>query len=441
MKPCAGKAPNAAGLRKRPTEEKAKELASLSIAITAYTARLDEAPIPAVTGVLPAERSGQPGPPGAGLKPLVPQPAPASKPPKGKKTKEAKGKKPNEKKPNEKKPKEKAKKSKKVIPASDDEESDEESEESEEEESDEDKDDSEEGVYIVEAILGERAEGKVMQYLVKWEGFDGEDTWEPASALKDNCVFKAYKKKATTPAALAPAALPPNPALAERLAAEPPAAQPAAAQPAAAKPAAVKRAAVKRAAAERAAAEPPAAEPPAAKPPAAEPGAAERPAAEPGAAEPGAAKPAAAKPAAAKPAAAKPAAAKPPPEISDHPMKTATKPATEALAEIMTASQVAFVAPVARRVANELPAKRQRKGGAKRFAHIELDDEDGPPQIRSLPLEAGPFAGVWVPDGDKFEIIGDLINDSVAGEIYQQVLYRCTSGYIKSKYICYEKEN
>ena len=48
---------------------------------------------------------------------------------------------------------------------------------------------------------------------------------------------------------------------------------------------------------------------------------------------------------------------------------------------------------------------------------------------------------MWVPDGDKFEIIGDLINDSVAGEIYQQVLYRCTSGYIKSKYICYEKEN
>lgn len=161
-------------------------------------------------------------------------------------------------------------------------------------------------------------------------------------------MFKAYKKKATTPAALAPAALPPSPALADHLVA---------------KPAAVK---------------------------------------------PAAAKPAAAEPAAAKPAAAKPAAAKPPPEISDHPMKPATKPATEALAEIMTASQVAFVAPVARRAANELPAKRQRKGGAKRFAHIELDDEDGPPQIRSLPLEAGPFAGVWVPDGDKFEIIGDL---------------------------------
>ena len=129
-------------------------------------------------------------------------------------------------------------------------------------------------------------------------------------------------------------------------------------------------------------------------------------------------------------------AASHPMEMSDNPIT----PAAEALAE--TASQeVAFVAPVARRTANELvPAKRQRKGGAKRFAHIELDDEDGPPQIRSLPLEAGPFAGVWVPDGDKFEIIGDLINDSVAGEIYQQVLYRCTSGYIKSKYICYEKE-
>ena len=148
----------------------------------------------------------------------MPQPAPASKPPKGKNKKDGKeakgkkdgkdgkGKKPSEKKPNDEKEK-KAKKSKKVIPASDDEESDEESEESDEEESDEDEDedDLEEGVYIVEAILGERLEGKVMQYLVKWEGYDGENTWEPTSALKDNCVFKAYKKKATTPAALAPA--------------------------------------------------------------------------------------------------------------------------------------------------------------------------------------------------------------------------------------------
>ena len=87
------------------------------------------------------------------------------------------------------------------------------------------------------------------------------------------------------------------------------------------------------------------------------------------------------------------------------------------------------------------PAKRQRIGGPHQIAHIELDAEDGPPQIRSLPLEAGPFAGVWVEDGEQIEIIGALINDSRAGEIYQQVLYRCISGYIKSKYIRYATEN
>lgn len=87
------------------------------------------------------------------------------------------------------------------------------------------------------------------------------------------------------------------------------------------------------------------------------------------------------------------------------------------------------------------PAKRQRSGAPPKIAHIELDAEDGPPQIRMLPLEAGPFAGVWVEDGEKLEIIGAMINDSRAGEIYQQVLYRCTSGYIKSKYIRYATEN
>ena len=86
---------------------------------------------------------------------------------------------------------------------------------------------------------------------------------------------------------------------------------------------------------------------------------------------------------------------------------------------------------------DEQPTKRQRKGSTKRIARIELDAEDGPPQIRMLPLEAGPFAGVWIADGEEFEIIGALINDSKAGEIYQQVMYRCTSGYIKSKYIRY----
>jgi hypothetical protein len=48
---------------------------------------------------------------------------------------------------------------------------------------------------------------------------------------------------------------------------------------------------------------------------------------------------------------------------------------------------------------------------------------------------------VWVEDGEQIEIIGALINDSRAGEIYQQVLYRCISGYIKSKYIRYATEN
>jgi hypothetical protein len=417
-----GKAPNAAGLRKRPFAEKGNGLATLSDQISAYGEHLTNTPLPAATGAgAPVQRPGlQPGPPGAGLKPPVAQAPPAAKPNKGKGGQQAK------KKTTEKKTK--AKESKQAKKKNTIEESDEEvsnDDESDEDEESDEEDDLEEGVYIVEAILGERAEGKVMQYLVKWQGFEGEDTWEPTSALKDNLVFKDYKKAAGKKDVLAPAAK----LTAAKLAA------------AAIKLAADdKRAADKHAAHELAAPAEPAAEL-----------AAQR--------APRSARVACSAPIARRcvPIAqqlnflytsmdALSAACASADVIITDADKVVPKPTEEASSEASVeetaARACAFVAPpVARRAVDEQSAKRPRKGGVKRFAWIELDEEDGPPQIRSLPLEAGPFAGVWVPDGDQFEIIGDLINDSAAGEIYQHVLYKYTSGYIKHKYIRYATEN
>ena len=370
---------------------------------------------------------------------------------------------------------------------------DEESEESDDDDDNDDEDDLEDGVYIVEAILAERADGpKARQYLVQWKGFEGEDTWEPLSMLKENSVFQAYmneNRKKVAPAKL-PAA---EPRAAEPPAAEPPAAKPLAAEPPAAKrkPPAAKR---KPPAAKR---KPPAAEPPAAEPPAAKRAtAAKRTAAKKTAAD-------AAKPLATwepTPGAPTPSslghvhvgvhgwgsshdpkaiptgwpngwppsawgamyrrnATDPAPDPTPDPAEDPAPDLAEGLAapqslsfamdplsptalsnlELEPAAPSNLIAPVAHeQAADEQPTKRQRKGSTKRIAHIELDAEDGPPQIRMLPLEAGPFAGVWIADGEEFEIIGALINDSKAGEIYQQVMYRCTSGYIKSKYIRYK---
>jgi hypothetical protein len=468
--------------------QKASELENLSVHISAYSVSLASAPIPARSGL-------QPGPPGAGKKPAVPQEEPAAKPNKGKGKKGTKDK--------EVKMKKNLKK-KKTITLSDEEDSENDDESEEDEDQSDEEDDLEEGVYIVEAILGERAEGKMMQYLVKWQGFEGEDTWEPTSALKDNRVFKAYKKAGkkvsvqnhtAAPVAPAPAAKPAakltaraEPAAAELTAGAEPAApaKPAAAElTAGAEPAAPAELAADKLEQNHTAA--PVAPAPAAKPPVQRQLRAPRAAKQHAAAEVTAADiaeiyqelrvelgpPDPAKLATKRAVVAcrarvprrAPIAAAPIAQqlnfltcssmdfLSDicasadrvitDPDK-APKPAEEASAEAEETAEEALVAEetVAPPVAQHAqPAKRQRIGGPHQIAHIELDAEDGPPQIRSLPLEAGPFAGVWVEDGEQIEIIGALINDSRAGEIYQQVLYRCISGYIKSKYIRYATEN
>jgi|EP00900_Chrysochromulina_parva_P016027 hypothetical protein len=309
----------------------------------------------------------------------------------------------------------------------------------------------------------------MMQYLVKWQGFEGEDTWEPTSALKDNRVFKAYKKAGKKVPVQNHTAAPVAPAPAAKAGAEPAAAElpvlrtaaPAVDPAPAAKPAVQRRA-------------PQAAKLTAAKLTAAELAAAKllelADTAKLATKSAAATKPTATKPGVARsarvharraPIAAAPIAqqlnfltssmdllsdtcASADAVITD-PDKV-PKPAEEALAEAEETAEEALVVEAEETVAPPVaqhaqPAKRQRIGGPHQIAHIELDAEDGPPQIRMLPLEAGPFAGVWVEDGEQLEIIGALINDSRAGEIYQQVLYRCTSGYIKSKYIRYATEN
>ena len=67
-----------------------------------------------------------------------------------------------------------------------------ESEESESEEEDDEDDEDEDGEdYVVEEVLDSKLDGRKVLYLVKWEGFDGEDdnTWEPQKHLSD-CAEK-----------------------------------------------------------------------------------------------------------------------------------------------------------------------------------------------------------------------------------------------------------
>ena len=49
-------------------------------------------------------------------------------------------------------------------------------------------------VYEVEKILDKRGRGRMAEYLVKWRNYDdpNENTWEPASNLKD--AKEAIKK-------------------------------------------------------------------------------------------------------------------------------------------------------------------------------------------------------------------------------------------------------
>ena len=79
---------------------------------------------------------------------------------------------------------------KKKRAAEESEESMSEESESEEEEEDDDDDEDEED-YVVEEVLDSKLDGRKVLYLVKWEGFDGEDdnTWEPQKHLSD-CAEK-----------------------------------------------------------------------------------------------------------------------------------------------------------------------------------------------------------------------------------------------------------
>jgi len=53
-----------------------------------------------------------------------------------------------------------------------------------------------EGVFIVEAVLASRQQkGKAPEYFVHWEGYPHSDnTWEPASNLKNNVLLKQFLK-------------------------------------------------------------------------------------------------------------------------------------------------------------------------------------------------------------------------------------------------------
>ena len=49
-------------------------------------------------------------------------------------------------------------------------------------------------VFEIEAIEKERVKGKKTEFLVKWRGYtDNHNTWEPASAIEDEAVIKAFK--------------------------------------------------------------------------------------------------------------------------------------------------------------------------------------------------------------------------------------------------------
>src|SRR5271169_1952510 len=50
----------------------------------------------------------------------------------------------------------------------------------------------EEDEYTVEAIIGERHIDGVPQYLVKWLGYPGEDTWEPESHVKESAALEKW---------------------------------------------------------------------------------------------------------------------------------------------------------------------------------------------------------------------------------------------------------
>ena len=44
----------------------------------------------------------------------------------------------------------------------------------------------------MKAILTSRIKDGQIEFLVQWEGFPGEDTWEPQKHLANNTVLKEY---------------------------------------------------------------------------------------------------------------------------------------------------------------------------------------------------------------------------------------------------------
>ena len=63
------------------------------------------------------------------------------------------------------------------------------------EEDGEEDDGEEEEEYVIKCILEQRGYGRGVEYLVEWQGYDGETTWESASTLKETVALEDWKKK------------------------------------------------------------------------------------------------------------------------------------------------------------------------------------------------------------------------------------------------------
>ena len=63
------------------------------------------------------------------------------------------------------------------------------------EEDREEDDGEEEEEYVIKCILEQRGYGRGVEYLVEWQGYDGETTWESASTLKETVALEDWKKK------------------------------------------------------------------------------------------------------------------------------------------------------------------------------------------------------------------------------------------------------
>ena len=48
--------------------------------------------------------------------------------------------------------------------------------------------------YTVKCIHDQQGTGRWTKYLVEWEGYEGERTWEPAAHLTDTAALTAWKR-------------------------------------------------------------------------------------------------------------------------------------------------------------------------------------------------------------------------------------------------------